>query len=196
MRLQKQFWMSFEGVTAITFTLNGFHMRLNWQCLMSLRARKYNRHPEWLIDRQWEPLKVYWQTSEFVVKLVARASQKCGSLHTTGARSQGHVTREMINPQKKKNKTDEDVWVEPRAKDTYVTNHVNGSEEVCGKILDIPCTKNHVNGSEEVSLGDKRPLLLVELCTHVQTAYEEKIEAVLNDTEMISLRTKGVSLKE
>ena len=65
------------------------------------RARRYMTMPQWLNAEQWEKLKAYWQTPEFIAKSeqakAARASQKGGSLHTAGARSQGHVARTMVS---------------------------------------------------------------------------------------------------
>ncbi|XP_016574558.2 uncharacterized protein LOC107872308 isoform X1 [Capsicum annuum] len=65
----------------------------------------------------------------------ARASLKGGSLHTSGAPSQGNVTRKLekelgrpitqaeafkaTHTRKKKTHGDPDVWVEPRAQLTY-----------------------------------------------------------------------------
>nr|XP_010319572.1 uncharacterized protein LOC104646808 [Solanum lycopersicum] len=65
----------------------------------------------------------------------ARSSTKGGSLHTSGAQSQGSVRRKLekelgrpitqaeafkaTHIRKKKNPEDPDVWVEPRAEVTY-----------------------------------------------------------------------------
>ncbi|KAK4357454.1 hypothetical protein RND71_023064 [Anisodus tanguticus] len=82
MRLQKQFWMSFEGFTTITFTLHGV------------------RETRLAIFHECKQLKAYWQAPEFIAKSeqtkVPPASQNGGSLHNTGARNQGHVARKMV----------------------------------------------------------------------------------------------------
>ncbi|KAH0642516.1 hypothetical protein KY290_034098 [Solanum tuberosum] len=68
---------------------------------------------------------------------MARPSIKGGSLHTSGAQSQGSMRRKLekelgrlvtqaeafkaTHIRKKKNLEDPDVWVEPRAKLTYVS---------------------------------------------------------------------------
>ncbi|XP_060189787.1 uncharacterized protein LOC132618798 [Lycium barbarum] len=116
------------------------------------------RNPKVLIDVYLQPLidelkqlwcegvvtydistKAYWQTPEFIAKSeqakAARASQKGGSLHTAGARSQGHVARTMkkatgqmptqdqlflkTHTKKKKHESDPTLWVEDRAHDSY-----------------------------------------------------------------------------
>ncbi|XP_059287808.1 uncharacterized protein LOC132041070 [Lycium ferocissimum] len=101
------------------------------------------RMPQWLNAEQWEKLKAYWRTPEFIAKSeqakAARASQKGGSLHTAGARSQGHVARTMkkatgqmptqdqlflkTHTKKKKHESDPTVWVEDRAHNSYVSDN-------------------------------------------------------------------------
>ncbi|KAH0643745.1 hypothetical protein KY285_032820 [Solanum tuberosum] len=87
-----------------------------------MKARKKNKNPRWILPEDWK-------------KLFARSSTKGGSLHTSGAQSQGSVRRKLekelgrpitqaeafkaIHIRKKKNLEDPDVWVEPRAELTY-----------------------------------------------------------------------------
>ncbi|XP_060187977.1 LOW QUALITY PROTEIN: cytochrome P450 71AP13-like [Lycium barbarum] len=102
-------------------------------------TRKHMKKPQWLTDGQWEQLKAYWRTPEFIAEFeqakTARASQKGGSLHTVGAKSQGHVAKIMKKDtgqmptqdelflktyaKNKKSESDPIEWVENRARNSY-----------------------------------------------------------------------------
>ncbi|KAH0776643.1 hypothetical protein KY290_008054 [Solanum tuberosum] len=105
-----------------------------------LKARKKDKKPRWILSEDWEKLVEHWETdarfkqmSEIGKK--ARSSTKGGSLHTSGAQSQGNVRRKLekelrrsvtqaeafkaTHTRKKKNPGDPDVWVESRAQLTY-----------------------------------------------------------------------------
>ncbi|KAK4359569.1 hypothetical protein RND71_021798 [Anisodus tanguticus] len=92
-----------KAILDVVQRLYGNYFYTSWSAIpyeTQLAVRKYNRQPFWLTDGQWEQLKAYWRTPEVIAKSeqakAARASQKGGSLHTTGARSQGHVARKMV----------------------------------------------------------------------------------------------------
>ncbi|XP_059302039.1 LOW QUALITY PROTEIN: cytochrome P450 71AP13-like [Lycium ferocissimum] len=80
---------------AVNFEKKGSARLFDWFST----ARKHMKKPQWITDGQWEQLKAYWRTPEFIADFeqakTARASQKGGSLHTAGAKSQGHVARTM-----------------------------------------------------------------------------------------------------
>jgi len=66
-----------------------------------MKARKNNKNPRWILSEDWEKLLVHWandprfkQMSEIGKK--ARSSTKGGSLHTSGAQSQGSVRRKLV----------------------------------------------------------------------------------------------------
>ncbi|XP_049364747.1 uncharacterized protein LOC125829580 [Solanum verrucosum] len=104
------------------------------------KTRKNNKNPRWILSKDWEKLLVHWandprfkQMSEISKK--ARSSTKGGSLHTSGAQSQGSVRRKLdkelgrlvtqakafkaTHIRKKKNLEDPNMWVEPGAEMTY-----------------------------------------------------------------------------
>ncbi|XP_015089233.1 uncharacterized protein LOC107032167 isoform X1 [Solanum pennellii] len=105
-------------------------------CLLSslfLKARKKDKKPRWILFEDWEKLVEHWETNARFKQMSeigkkARSSTKGGSLHTSGAQSQGNVRRKLAeafkftHTRKKKNHGDPDVWVEPRAQLTYNQN--------------------------------------------------------------------------
>ena len=65
------------------------------------KARRDNNKPSWVLPEDWAKLLVHWkydprfkQMSEIGKK--ARSSTKGGSLHTSGAQSQGSVRRKLV----------------------------------------------------------------------------------------------------
>ncbi|KAH0765330.1 hypothetical protein KY285_001201 [Solanum tuberosum] len=116
-----------------------------------LKARKKDKKPRWILSEDWEKLVEHWETdarfkqmSEIGKK--ARSSTKGGSLHTSGAQSQGNVRRKLekelgrsvtqaeafkaTHTRKKKNPGDPDIWVEPRAQLTY-NQYLQALEDFC-----------------------------------------------------------------
>ncbi|KAM3264345.1 putative protein isoform X1 [Capsicum annuum] len=104
------------------------------------KVRGNNKRPRWILPENWQKLVDHWETDSRFKQMSeigkkARASLKGGSLHTSGAPSQGNVTRKLekelgrpitqaeafkaTHTRKKKTHGDPDVWVEPRAQLTY-----------------------------------------------------------------------------
>ncbi|KAM3309082.1 hypothetical protein P3S67_010826 [Capsicum chacoense] len=99
-------------------------------------ARKKSVKPKWIPEPMWPLYQHYWNNPEYqLLREKGKkdgASSKGGSLHTAGARSTLGVKEKLekekgrelptdeifeeTHLKKKKNPTDEDVWVEPRAK--------------------------------------------------------------------------------
>ncbi|KAH0642562.1 hypothetical protein KY290_035301 [Solanum tuberosum] len=103
-------------------------------------CRRKNRLPTFMLPDRWALLLKHWSTDEKFKKRseigkMARASEKGGSLHTSGAISQ--VTRKEImekelgrpvavvemfkvtHVKKSTNPTEEERWIVPRAQETY-----------------------------------------------------------------------------
>ncbi|XP_049345727.1 uncharacterized protein LOC125810258 [Solanum verrucosum] len=92
-----------------------------------------NRMPKFMFPERWALLLKHWSTDEKFKKRseigkMARASEKGGSLHTSGAISQEkELGRPVAVPEmfkvthvkKSTNPTEEERWIEPRAQETY-----------------------------------------------------------------------------
>ncbi|KAM3363739.1 hypothetical protein P3S68_018593 [Capsicum galapagoense] len=99
-------------------------------------AQKKSVEPKWIPEPLWPLYQRHWNSPEYQLLKEkgkrARASSKGGSLHTVGARSTFAMKEklekekgrrrptdeifEVTHLRKKKNPTNEDIWVEPPAK--------------------------------------------------------------------------------
>lgn len=67
---------------------------------MFLKARKKDKKPRWILYEDWEKLVEHWETNARFKQMseigkMSRSSTKGGSLHTSGAHSQGNVRRKL-----------------------------------------------------------------------------------------------------
>jgi len=97
--LKKKFAWRLEHETKICANFHKKAARVLANLLM--KARKNNKNPRWILSEDWEKLLVHWandprfkQMSEIGKK--ARSSTKGGSLHTSGAQSQGSMRRKLV----------------------------------------------------------------------------------------------------
>ncbi|XP_060168949.1 uncharacterized protein LOC132599690 [Lycium barbarum] len=131
-------------------------------------ARKKGQKPGWLGTNYWEELNQYWATPEFQKKSAqtkaARKSEKGGSLHTCGLVSMGTVRRklqvtlgrppnrhEVWKKTHTKIEDGKEVWVKPRAEDTY--NRYNQAMEELTRSQSTDDQGNTIMPSEEQTIS-------------------------------------------
>ncbi|XP_060178443.1 uncharacterized protein LOC132608722 [Lycium barbarum] len=131
-------------------------------------ARKKGQKPGWLGTDYWEELNQYWATPEFQKKSAqtkaARKSEKGGSLHTCGSVSMGTARRklqvtlgrppnrhEVWKKTHTKIEDRKEVWVEPRAEDTY--NRYNQAIEELTRSQSTDDQGNTIMLSEEQTIS-------------------------------------------
>ncbi|XP_060184288.1 uncharacterized protein LOC132613978 [Lycium barbarum] len=137
------------------------------------RVREEQAKPDWIRPEAYNKLLQYWASDEFKKQSEtgkkARNSTKGGSLHTSGAKSQVAVRKELelkekrILPQdeafkithvkKKKNSEEPDEWVEERAKQSYIQFQQSRAELCSSLPPGIEPTDEQLNELWMVTVG-------------------------------------------